>query len=78
MGEVRNHTSFYFPSIALPAFDQSLANRGVIGRVSSALIPEILRAIDGNSERSPKDKVVIRAFLDPTGDQSGITRKNCS
>jgi hypothetical protein len=45
--------------------DESLRGRGIRGRVSATLIPDILKAMEANKEIAPKDKETIRAFLSP-------------
>jgi hypothetical protein len=47
--------------------DQSLDDRGVIGIIASALLPDILIAVVAAQLLSAKDKAAIFAFLDPTG-----------
>src|SRR5262249_52216889 len=46
---------------------QSLDDRGVIGTVSQALIPDILKAVRTAARMSEKDKRTIAMFLDPGG-----------
>jgi hypothetical protein len=47
--------------------EQSLDDKGVIGTVSQALIPDILEAVRTAARMSEKDKRMIAMFLDPRG-----------
>ena len=47
--------------------EQSLGDKGVIGTVSHALIPDILEAVRTATRMSEKDKRTIAMFLDPGG-----------
>jgi hypothetical protein len=47
--------------------EQSLDGKGVIGTVSQALIPDILKAVRAAARMSEKDKQTIAMFLDPRG-----------
>jgi hypothetical protein len=47
--------------------DESLRQKGVIGTLSQALIPDILQAVHAATRVTEKDKQTITAFLDPKG-----------
>jgi hypothetical protein len=51
--------------------EQSLDDKGVIGTVSRALIPDILEAVHTAARMSEKDKRTIAMFLDPGGAHLG-------
>jgi hypothetical protein len=46
---------------------ESLDDKGVIGTLSQAMIPDILKAVHAATRVTEKDKQTIAAFLDPQG-----------